>query len=243
VWIDRSRNGRLFITAQGDIAFRRPEVELINVAHPLLRAAVAGVSERLNSPASRVGQAIVTLEANEDAELSRGNYFVVVFAHQVEGLRARRILETVAWSETDGGLLDTEQSERVMHLVVQRGQEWDRPGDAQAMPMSVWKRIVSEARNRNQQLRERERRENEALYVRRRRALEMEYQHDRQLKATRLETARTRGRDERILRAFQGQLDKADSDYRERLDSLDQTRDVTARLSDPVAACVVEIRR
>jgi hypothetical protein len=243
LWIDRSRNGRLLITTQGDIAFRRPEVELINVSHPLLRAAVVAVSEQLKDAVSRVGQAIVILESNADPELPEGNCFVVVFTHQVEGLRARRILETIAWSEVEGTLLDAEESERLMHLVVQRGQEWDRPEDTRAMPITVWNRILSEARNRSRQLLEREKRENEALYVRRKRALEAEYQHDRQLKATRLETARARGRDERILRAFQGQLDKADSSYRERLSNLDQTREVSARLSDPVAACLVEIRR
>ena len=243
LWIDRSRKGRLFITTQGDIAFRHPDVELINVSHPLLKAAVAAVGEQLEDAVSRVGQAVVTLDTDEDRELDEGTYFVVVFTHQVEGIRARRILETIAWAEDPGDLLDSEVSERLMHLVVQNGVEWDRSDDGHAMPITVWKRIVTEARTRNRQLLDREKRENEARYARRKRVLEAEYHHGRQLKSTRLETARARGRDERVLRAFQGQLDKADSDYRDRLNNLEETRDVSARLSQPVAACLVEIRR
>ncbi len=243
VWMDRSRSGRLLVTTHGDIAFRRSDVELINVSHPLVRAAVAAIGQQLKDAAARVGQAVVRLERNADLELSSGKFFVAVFTHQVDGLRARQILETAAWSETDGRLLGAEESERLLHLVVERGQQWDSSQDAHAMPTALWNQIVSQVRTRNRHLLEREKRENEALYVRRRRAIEAEYQYDRQLKATRLETARARGREDRILRAFQGQVDKADSNHRERLASLDQTREVSAQLSDPVAACLVEVRR
>jgi hypothetical protein len=135
LWIDRSRNGRLLVTTQGDIAFRHPEVELINVSHPLLRAAVTGVGKQLKDAVSRVGQAVITLAPDEDPELPEGNCFIIVFTHEVEGLRARRILETIAWSDVEKDLLDAEESERLMHLVVQRRQEWDRPDDARAMPI------------------------------------------------------------------------------------------------------------
>ena len=243
LWVDRSREGRLFITTQGDVAFRRPDVELVNVSHPLLKAAVAGVGEQLKDAVSRVGQAVVALDTDEDREIPEGTYFVVVFTHQVEGIRARRILETIAWNEGAGDLLDSELSERLMHLVVQRGVEWDRSDDGHAMPVTVWKRIVTEARTRNRQLLDREKRENEALYARRKRVLEAEYLHDREVKSTRLETARGRGRGEGVLRAFQGQLDKADSEYRDRINNLEENRDVRARLWGPVAACLVEIRR
>ena len=88
LWLDRSRESRLFITTQGDVAFRRPDVELINVSHPLLRAAVAAVGEQLKDAVSRVGRAVVTLDTDDDREFDEGIYFVVVFTHQVEGIRA-----------------------------------------------------------------------------------------------------------------------------------------------------------
>ncbi len=242
-WIDRSREGRLLITTQGDIAFRRPDVELVNVSHPLLKAAVNGVREQLKAAVSRVGQAVVSLDSNEDMELVAGTYFIVVYIHQVDGIRARRIVETIAWLENPGELLDAETSERLMHLVTERGTQWDRCGDGPPLPTVVWKRITAEARIRNRQIKEREERENEALYARRKRVLEAEYLHGREVKATRLETARARGRREQVLRAFQGQLDKADADYREQLERLEDTRRVRARLSEPVAACLVDLRR
>lgn len=243
LWVDRSRDGRLLITTQGDIAFRRPDVELINVSHPLLKAAVAAVGEQLKDAVSRVAQAVVALENQEDREFAAGNYVVVVFTHQVEGMRARRVLETVAWSEVTDTLLDPESSERLMHLVVQRGSEWDHDADGPAIPAAVWRRISTGARQRNRQLLDRERRENEALYARRTRVSEAEYRYKRELIARRLATATARGRSERALSLFQRQLDKADADYRVQCSNLEGNRTTSARLSDPVAACLVEVRR
>lgn len=243
LWVDRSRNGQLFLTTQGDIAFRRPDVELINVSHPLLKAAVDAIGEQLKDAVARVGRAVVQLNHDDDTEFDEGRYIVVVYAQQIEGIRARRMLETIAWCEETCELLNSESAERLMHLTVQGGMEWDRSDDGHAVPITVWNRIISEARMRNRQLYEREERENEALYARRKRVLEAEYQHDRHLKLTRLETARARDREPRVLRAFQGQLDKADADYRDRCNNLEVTRKVSARLSEPVAACLVEVRR
>lgn len=58
----------------------------------------------------------------------------------------------------------------------------------------------------------------------------------------RLRTAEARRR-ERILPAFRGQLDKAKAECEDKVRHLEQTRKVAARLSEPLAACVVEVRR
>ncbi len=242
LWVDRSRSDQLLITTQGEIAFRQPKVELINVSHPFLKAAVNAVRNQLEDPVSRVGQTVVELSEDEDREFPAGLYFLVVFTHTVDGIRGRTVVETVAWSEAENRILDAESGERLLHLATERGAEWDRTEPGCPMSQKVWSRTISNVRRRNRELRDREQRENEALYTRRKRVLEAEFQHDRQVKETRLRTAGARGH-ERVLPALRGQLEKAEAEYRAKVASLEETRTVSARLSEPVAVCLVEVRR
>lgn len=133
MWLDRSRNNELRITTRGEVAFQHPDVELINVSHPLLKAAVGAVHSQLEDPVARVGRAVVVLSDGDDVELQAGIYFVVVFAHTIEGIRARRVLEPVAWSEARQCVLDGELGERLLYLVTEKGFEWDRPDPGPSM--------------------------------------------------------------------------------------------------------------
>ena len=241
LWVARGRSGQLLITTRGEIAFREPAVELINVSHPLVKAAVKAVQKQLEGPLARVAHAVVEIRDEEDAELDTGVYFLVVFTHTVEGIRARRILEIVAWSEASQRIIDADLAERLLHLLDEQGAEWDRPQPGQAMSKEVWEHILSEARKRNRELLEREQRENEALYTRRKRVLQAEYEHARDVKETRLRTAEKRGH-KRVLPALRGQLEKAEAEYRAKLATLEERRTVAARLSEPVAICLVEVR-
>jgi len=45
------------------------------------------------------------------------------------------------------------------------------------------------------------------------------------------------------LQLFRGQLQKAEALYRTKSETLEQMRMATTRLSDPVAVCLVEVRR
>jgi hypothetical protein len=184
---------------------------------------------------------VVILADDQDIELQAGIYLVVVFTHTIEGIRARRILETVAWSHEGQCLLDGEQGERLLYLAMEQGSEWDRREPGACVSAEVWEQVLSEVRRRNRELLDREEKENKALYVRRRRAIDAEYQHHSKMIEQKLRTAEARGR-ERILPAFRGQLQKAKAEYEDKVGRLEQTREVAARLSDPVAACLVEVR-
>jgi SNF2 family DNA or RNA helicase len=240
VWIDRSRKSVYSFCFDGERAYGRPELDLINVSHPFLRAAKEAVRVRLDTAHARIARVTLALTPGEDADLKPGRYFVVVFAQVVEGIRPRRFLETVAWSVSQATTVPAEVAERLLHLVQDAGVEWDPAAPAPPMPADVWSRVVSEARGRNRRLDESERRENAALYVRRKALLEAEFAHDRAVKSARLRTAEERGRS-RVIPALQGQLVKAESVFRSRLADLDKTRDVSCRLSDPLATCLVEV--
>jgi hypothetical protein len=242
VWFDRSEDDVLLMTMQGELAFHRPILELINASHPLVRAAVGALKVQLESPLARVGQARLLLSKEDDAELPLGIVFIAVYTHTIEGIRARQVLEPIAWSLQEERILDQEGGERLLHLVLERAGEWEEDAPIVPIPFDRWTLIESEARTRNRRLLENERRENEALYTRRREALLREYEHDRAIKEQRLDTAQLRGHD-RILPALQGQLQRAEADYQRKVEELDRTRKVSARLSEPVAICAVAVNR
>lgn len=243
VWIDRSRDNQLLLSMRGDLAFRRPDVELVNVGHPLLRAGVDAVRVQLEAPVSRLAQTAVSLQADEDAELGSGIVFLAVFQQNVEGIRGRRMLETLAWSSSCQDLLAGEIGERLLYLVLEKGTEWGSGDPAPALPASVWDRIELETLERSRLLREQEQRENDALYLRRQRALMAEYEHDRRIKEQRLRTAEQRGH-QRIVPAMRGQLQKAEVEFHSKLSDLENAKQVSVRhSSEPIALCVVNIRR
>jgi hypothetical protein len=93
---------------------------------------------------------------------------------------------------------------------------------------------------RNRQILAAEIRENRALHVRKRNALQAAHEHELRNKEKRLQTATDRG-SVRILPAMLGQIEKAKSDHRMKLEKLDQNQDAHATLSEPIAVCAVLI--
>lgn len=66
--------------------------------------------------------------------------------------------------------------------------------------------------------------------------MEVETEFNRREKEKRLRTAERNQRGEGILRAFRGQIAKLESEYRDKTTQLESLRDVSVRLSDPIAA-------
>jgi superfamily II DNA or RNA helicase len=239
-WFEPLESDHLLLTMQGDTAFRHPEVTLVNVTHPLMRAAVSHVRQQLEGPLARLGQARLNLRKKEAGELGQGTYFLAVFQQIVEGIRPRCIFDTVAWARGPRTIMDPEVGERLLHLVLEQADEWRNDTAAPAVPQDAWEVIEEEVRSRCRGLRERETRENEALYHRRKRVLVAEYDIERAVRERRLKTAEA-NRNERMLPAFRGQLQKLDTEHRARLAELEQQKSVSVRLSDPLAVCIVEV--
>jgi len=243
IWLHRAKDGRLLFTTDGAVAFEQPEIELINASHPLLRAAVTAITPRLSHPAALVGQATVEVVPGQESEISEGIYFVIVVAHEVTGIQKRRDLDEIVWSTEKAGFVEPEVGERLLHLVMERGHEWTYTQSTPCLPQEVWDCMMSEARTRNRAIRQQKAQENEALYARRRAVIEAEHAHAQRQIETRLATARARGRPDSVLALFEAQLQKAELRYHERVSALEDDRHVSTRLSDPVAVCVVSVRR
>lgn len=239
-WLDPSIAGVYSFCFDGEHAYHRPEVDLINASHPLVRTAMGTLREHQDSVGARLARSRLVLAPDEDPELPAGIIYLAVFTNTLEGIRARRLLDVVAWSQLDGTILAPETGERLLHLLQERGEECDLP--TPGIPPDVWGSISSAARARNQTLRQTEERENEGRYIHRRDLLEAERQHDLKVKNDRLATAVRRGRTQ-IIPLMNAQIAKAESRYRALFAELERTRNVPCRLSDVMAVCAVHIVR
>ena len=85
--------------------------------------------------------------------------------------------------------------------------------------------------------------EAEGTYLRRQTVLEQEFEMIRAQIEERKRTALSRGRSQRVIELFDHQLRKQEVRYRQRLVQLDNNRNISVSLSEPIALCVVEVRR
>lgn len=250
IWIDRSDSkGILRLTTSGDAAFKDKGLELLNASHPLVRAATRAIQKQMDSPTARIGMGKVQLDLVEDSNISSGVYIIALFAHQVTGIRSRRILEPIAWQAETGRLIPTSDAERLLFLAVEIGEELDDLDDASELKDTVWEEIQDEAHAENMRLSSNESLENEARYVRRKRAIKLDFEHSMKAKTQRLASAK-RAIDEaenseeanrraRIIPALEGQIHKANADYARRLEELEGSKQVSASLSEPLAICKI----
>ena len=240
LWVERSHKSVFSFCFDGEHAYNNPEVDLINVSHPFLKAAVSAVRKQFEDAFAKAAKGFLVLSPEEEEGLEDGTYFILVFSHAVEGIRELRLLETIVWSEKERRILPSELGERLLHLIQERGTEYDASEPVAFLSRETWARMESEARARNRTLFEAEKRENEALYVRRKNLLKAEFEQDQKVKMSRLQTAQARGRS-RVIPALEGQMQKAEMIFRSRIAELERTREVRCTLSDPIAACLVRV--
>jgi hypothetical protein len=241
-WSDRSRDGVLHLTMDGEAAFRDPSLELVNLNHPLVQAARQAIEKKLERPAARVGQALLELDSGRHDVFPAGLFLVVVFIVEIAGLRARRLLETVGLSLRNQQLLEQHEGERLLHLVTEFGQDWLPEQDSPVVSPELWNRVEAESRRRFRARRQRESEISESQYERRHRLLTMEFERNRREKQQRLTTVQERGRNAAIVKAFEAQLTHLAADYQARCRELEQLRNPSVRLSDPIAACLIHVR-
>ena len=238
-WRDRSKNGVLRFTTSGELAFEDSGLELIGSTHPLIRAAIEDLRKQMEEPKARLGAAWLEVKAEDAKVFPEGNYLVFMAPQIVQGVRNRRLIETIAIRSEDEQLLSSDDGQRLLYLALETGRPWDAREDNTASAETLTK-MKSELTRRTSALRNREQGENEALYLRRRRALEAEHEHDLALKLRRLETARSK-ENTKILPAFEGQIAKAQAEFQQELQNLEGRQHASVSSGEPISICLVHV--
>jgi SNF2 family DNA or RNA helicase len=250
VWIDGSDDRDILrVTTSGELAFRDKSLELLNANHPLVKAASRAIKKQMEKATARIGAGRVFLDQFDDSDIATGTYTIALFAHQVSGIRSRRILEPIAWHNETEQVVQANTAERLLFLAVESGKELKGAEGINPLSDAGWECICDESIAANSALRSNEDLENQARYVRRRRALDQEHEHNMRAKLSRLETANAKISETaneaeaknagRILPALRGQIEKAKAVYEQRLADLERSRKVSTTLSEPLAICVL----
>lgn len=235
-------DGRMTFTTDGQAAYRTPGIELLNVSSPLIRAAVETLSDSLRQPETRVGAGMVRVDPQIDPEIPDGEIAIVVHTQEVEGVRKRRFLELVAWSCQSRKLLTSEASERLLHLLSEQGSEWSKSQPPPALADDALAAMTTEARRRNRELKEIERRENDALIARKKKLILDEARRRLVQVRAKLDKVEARGHDESIQRMFRAQIEKAEERRDRKLDELARQEQVSVVLDAPIAIAIADVR-
>lgn len=241
-WYRREKRDKYHFTMNGELAFARPDLDLVNAPHPIVRAAVEGISKQLQSPAARVGLASLRVDdLPVDSQLASGTYLILLFAINVTGLRVRKLIEPVAWDFNRKTLLDPESGELLLHSVCRFGSTLVPVEPLAVDHAEATDNIQREIRSRYRKLKQAETDENEALFLRRSKILKAEEQLKELDLQGRIETVRSREKGERFVPMFLGQLEKMRSEFRKKQSALETLRSVSVSLSEPIAACFVDV--
>ncbi len=240
VWYDRTQMGTLRFTTSGEIAFENNQLDLLNSSHPLVRAAVDGLSEQMSNPSARLGAAILMVNHADQEQLPEGTYFLALVPQNIRGIRSRRLIETIATNRDTGDSLPPQSSERLLFLITEHGEDWGRE-NVQCLDSQTWEQMERELRRRTSVLRQNENNENSALFIRRKNALVAEQEHELAVKMRRLATS-MRNQKTKAVRLFESQLEKARSRHAEELAKLEGQQDSGVTTGEPIAVCLIQIQ-
>ena len=239
-WMSRSGKGVLVFTCDGEVAYGRDDVELLSTTHPLVRAASEAIRTQFDSPTSRVAKATLPADPSDDSCPTAGAYLLVLYTNTVTGIRNREIIDVIAWPVGAEHPLTPDEGERLLHLLLNRGLEWQTSHPVPPILSELWELVERTALARNRRLNDSEQRENGATFARRTEQLRAEYEHEQESNQARLVKAEREGKT-RILPAMRGRVAKAEARHIERMESLQNAVVATCGLSDPIAACVVRV--
>ncbi len=240
-WRDRQRSGNLLFTMDGALAFKRPDLDLVNASHPLTKSALAALKDKATEAAARVACATLSVSPSEEEAAYEGWVLLAIYAQETDGIRKRRLLDPVAWSNRTATTLDPELAERLLHRVMEDGVEWSSGDSPPPVDPEILTKIERAARESNRRIHAEQTRENEQRYFKRKRVLEAEHEARRATVEGKLATARENEREQKVLRMFEAQLAKADDWHRKQSALIESGRTSRTSMTDAIAMCLVRV--
>lgn len=223
-------------TVQAEVAFDEPQLEFINVLHPLIEIIRADYAEALGERVSAQHVALMT------SLLPVGQYVFVVYLLRVEGARALHFLEPIFLTQDLALACDRGVSEELLGEMVEKGQEPAEGG------LSLDPALARAAACRAQELfldrldgLRRELELTNTAFVDRR-ATSVRFQFDGRLQRQRelLERHRSEGRPERVLQLTRGRISKLEGQMSQRLAELEGHRRIQVGY-DEITAGLLEV--
>jgi superfamily II DNA or RNA helicase len=222
------------ITFDAQKAFRRPDIEFLNVLHPLI-VAIA------DDPASNTVAATAQHVSLRTSALETGFYFFFVYRLHIAAARAGTVLETVILT-SDGTLAcDGDDAEAILGEIVERGET---PAEAVELDPQAVERAISQGEqvllSRLGSIRDAEVLANNAFVDQRLASLRSFYEKGIRKKRDLLSRATDERKDPRYLRMMTSQIARLESECEKKVGELENQR-IVATEYDAVTAGVLEI--
>jgi ATP-dependent helicase HepA len=226
--------GSVAITFDSQVAFQKPRIEFLSVAHPLILA----IADFYQGEPPPLAAQHVALASDR---LPQGFYFFVVYRLRVQAARAFNSLEAVFLREDLGEACDAGDAEALLGEIVERGETASAPI---VLPRDLAKRAMHGAEqvflDRMGLMRQAETVSNEAFVDQRLASLRTFYRRNIEKKRQLLTRAVVQDRQEQYLRMLKGHLTRLEGELHHREQELERLRTVTLE-SDDIAAGVLEV--
>lgn len=235
-----TRDGRFYFALEGHLAYDRPDVDLLNASHPLVLTALASLEELLADPRNRAGAGRLLVDGSEG--IPAGTYLAASFRVDITGVSERTVIETAAVDVHDGALLDPELAERLLHLVLIKGEDAASKRTSHCITQESWLAVQGSVAQRVRSLEEKESKENELLMARRRSRAQEEFERQMSILAKTEATAMQRETLQTVGPMIEGRRDRARAALEARLEHLRSSSHVQTGIDpDPVAVCLVTV--
>ena len=210
------------ITFESQMAFESPELEFINVLHPLITAIVGSYQTVVGE---RVSAQRLVLRSKY---LVPGLYVFVVYRLSVYAARSRHTIECVVLGDSLENACEDNVAEAVLGEMVELGD--DAPGGDMSLEPTFAAEAMARAgavfAARQQALRSGLEAENEAFVERRAASIQQSFGKNIGRVTARLESAVSTGKQDRYKRMLRGQLTRLETERDRKLSELQQLRAV-----------------
>lgn len=225
----------LQLTFDSQTAFRAPQIDFINVLHPLVTSIVDEYSERVDMASA------ATHVRLRSGALTKGFYFFFVFRLRIHAARQENTLQCIILREDGEEACTASEAETILGEMVEQGEE-------PLAAIDFDPQVAEQARNRGyllfldreQQARRQVDRSNDAFVDSRLASLRTSYTKNIQKQRNLLERGVLAQRQERYLRLLKGTITRLEGELAEREADLEALRAVEVA-HDEIAAGVLEV--
>jgi hypothetical protein len=222
------------VTFDSQTAFRYPQIEFLNVLHPLIVAIADHYATNAVAPAAQH----VVLKSNT---LDAGFYFFFVYKIKINSAKAASILEAIIISANGPTIVDTVDAEALLGEMVERGES---PADPIEIEPGITEIAIQIAElgliRRLNGLKAAEIIANDAFVDQRIASLRAFYEKGIRKKKELLQRAVAAQRQLRYLSMLKGHIARLEAEFHDKERELSSLRNVTAEYSN-VAAGVLEV--
>lgn len=222
-------------TFDSQVAYGNPNIQFINVLHPIPQAIVSFYKEKKLE--SNVHHVVLKTE-----KLSAGLYFYYIYLLRITAARSYNTLEMVIVDQNLESPLDEDETEILFGEMVENGEEY-RGHEIEIDPN--WAYLAYEKAkeiflSRMQKLREEIEKTNEAFINRRLESLRTSIGKIIQMKKTQLRKAKEKQAKEHYIRMLEGTIRNRELELKQKEEELDKKRKIGVEF-DEVSAGILQI--